>query len=61
MFVQAYIRRLNYSNILLIYLQITKGNIFQVQNKNIIYFYMEIRNFTFMWLAALPVIHVREF
>lgn len=61
MFVQAYIRRLNYSNILLIYLQITKGNIFQVQNKNIIYFYMEIRNFTFMWLAALPVIHIREF
>lgn len=61
MFVQAYIRRLNYSNILLIYLQITKGNIFKVQNKNIIYFYMEIRNFTFMWLAALPVLHVREF
>lgn len=61
MFVQAYIRRLNNSNILLIYLQITKGNIFKVQNKNIIYFYMEIRNFTFMWLAALPVIHIREF
>lgn len=61
MFVQAYIRRLNYSNILLIYLQITKRNIFKVQNKNIIYFYMEIRNFTFMWLAALPVIHIREF
>lgn len=61
MFVQAYIRRLNYSNISLIYLQITKGNIFKVQNKNIIYFYMEIRNFTFMWLAALPVIHIREF